>query len=192
MTRQTRLRGSLLVTLVAAAAQVVLAHPAQAGGGCGSPPSNGSGTTVEMTDFCFGPTVLRVSPGASVAFVNRDQAQHTVTGTAGRFGSTDPLAPQQSVSYRFPTNGVYAYSCIFHPGMTGAIVVGDGSGPGLASGPELMVVAAPRPAVVKATAPAAPTPPPTPLPVVGAAALVAGIAAGYLVGRSRRRMRATE
>jgi hypothetical protein len=34
----------------------------------------------------------------------------------------------ETVSYRFDQDGVYPYSCLIHPGMVGAIVVGDGVG----------------------------------------------------------------
>ena len=34
--------------------------------------------------------------------------------------------------YRFDQDGVYPYSCLIHPGMVGAIVVGDGVGTDLA------------------------------------------------------------
>ena len=36
------------------------------------------------------------------------------------------------MSYRFDQDGVYPYSCLLHPGMVGAIVVGDGVGTDLA------------------------------------------------------------
>jgi len=37
------------------------------------------------------------------------------------------------VSYRFDTDGVYPYACWLHPGMVGAIVVGDGVGSDLSA-----------------------------------------------------------
>jgi hypothetical protein len=38
---------------------------------------------------------------------------------------------------RFADPGIYPYSCTYHPGMTGAVVVGDGVGAG--SGQEVAV-----------------------------------------------------
>ena len=35
----------------------------------------------------------------------------------------------EKVSYTFSEEGVFPYVCILHPGMIGAIVVGDGIGP---------------------------------------------------------------
>jgi len=48
------------------------------------------------------------------------------------------------VSYRFVRSGVYPYVCTYHPGMVGAVVVGDGTGLGAvgtttAAGPVTLV-----------------------------------------------------
>jgi plastocyanin len=187
MTRRFRLiqpGGALLAAaLLAAAAQLVQVNPVHAGGGgCSAAPTNGVGVTVEMVERCFNPTVIRVKPGDKVTFVNRDQVQHTVTGTSFRFGSPDTLEPGQSATFKFVTNGVYAYSCIFHPGMTGAVVVGDGTGPGLAAGPDPVVIA-PMPASLAAAAPRPPAAPQPPWPWLTVAALVAGGALGFLLSR---------
>jgi plastocyanin len=186
MTKRFRLMrpgGALAAALLATAAQLVQVNPAYAGGGgCGAPPTNGVGVTVEMVERCFSPTVLRVKPGDKVTFVNRDQLQHTVTGTSFRFGSLDTLEPGQSATFKFVTNGVYAYSCIFHPGMTGAVVVGDGTGPALATGPDPVVIA-PVPASVATAAPPAPAAPQPMWPWLTAAALVAGGGLGFLLGK---------
>jgi plastocyanin len=104
------------------------------GGGClhGTPATDGRGTTVEMVDMCFTPTVLHASAGDTVTFVNRDGFDHTVTGVGGSWGTFDGVRAGDSVAYAFGENGVYVYACLLHPGMAGAIVVGDGSGsPGL-------------------------------------------------------------
>ena len=102
------------------------------GGGCfhETAPSTGEGTSVEMIDNCFQATLLRVQPGAQVTWVNRDLASHTVTGVGGTWGSFDEVAPGDRVAYSFKSNGIYLYSCLIHPGMVGAVVVGDGRGDG--------------------------------------------------------------
>jgi plastocyanin len=108
----------------------ITAPPATAGGGClhGTPPTDGGGTTIEMIEMCFTPTVLHASPGDTVTFVNRDAVDHTVSGVGGTWGTYDDLHPGDRVAYSFADNGVYVYVCLIHPGMAGAIVVGDGSG----------------------------------------------------------------
>jgi plastocyanin len=102
------------------------------------------GVRVAMTDFCFTPTVLRVREGATVTFVNKDPEAHTVGGAAGSFGDMHrEIAPGKSVSFRFEREGIFPYVCLIHPGMAGAIVVGDGIGPAALAGTAASQVEAP-------------------------------------------------
>jgi plastocyanin len=101
---------------------------ASGGGGCGGPVTDGAGTTVEIEDFCFGPTILRVAPGESVTFVNLDRSPHTVLGANATWGGYDALKKGHEATYDFAEAGVFPYVCTWHPGMVGAIVVGDGAG----------------------------------------------------------------
>ncbi|MFN2489966.1 MAG: cupredoxin domain-containing protein [Actinomycetota bacterium] len=125
----------LVLVLVASVATAVFpAGGAKAGGFCsgyeGERLTDASGATVEMKGNCFTPTVLRVRPGATVTFSNQDPEAHAVGGAAGSFGDMHrEIAPGKSVRYRFEDEGTFPYVCIFHPGMAGAIVVGDGEGP---------------------------------------------------------------
>ena len=101
---------------------------ASGGGGCGGPVTDGAGTTVEIEDFCFGPTILRVAPGESVTFANLDRSPHTVLGANATWGGYDALKKGHEATYGFAEAGVFPYVCTWHPGMVGAIVVGDGAG----------------------------------------------------------------
>jgi len=104
---------------------------ASGGGGCGGPVTDGHGTEVDIRNFCFGPTILRVRPGTKVSFVNRDPFPHTVLGANAAWGGFDAIRKMSGpIAFRFVRSGVYPYVCTYHPGMVGAIVVGDGSGPG--------------------------------------------------------------
>ena len=100
--------------------------PAGAGGGCHSHQAQSAqpvaGTEVRMERMCFTPAVLRVDPGATVRFSNEDPVVHVALGTG--WGSTE-IPPGGSFEHRFPQAGTYAYSCYLHPGMNGAVVVGD-------------------------------------------------------------------
>jgi plastocyanin len=154
------------------------------GGGCHSQAAtDGRGVTVEIKDACFNPTVLHIPPGQKVTWINRDDLLHTVSGTAQSFGTYDQLRLDQSVSYQFKANGVYTYFCLLHPGMTGSIVVGDGTGPGPATGPAAVVAlpAAIKTASVKASDPTGLT------AATGAVALLLGAGAGYLLATRLRR-----
>jgi hypothetical protein len=82
-----------------------------------------------MKRNCFGPTVARIDAGDTVAFVNADGEVHSVGGANGTFGNAHAeILPGDEVSFTFDREGVFPYVCTFHPGMSGAVVVGDGTG----------------------------------------------------------------
>src|SRR5436190_35814 len=113
-----------LTVMVAVGTLVGPATSARAGGFChGEPVTDRTGTTVDIKDACFFPTILRVASGSKVTWTNRDAGvPHTVTGANASWGSYDAVNGGKSVSIRFDTAGVYPYACIIHPGMVGAIV----------------------------------------------------------------------
>jgi plastocyanin len=100
---------------------------ASGGGGCGRAVTYDGGTRVNIRNFCFGPTILLVRPGETVTWVNRDGFPHTVLGANASWGGYDNVRGSGGeVSYRFVNAGTYPYVCTYHPGMLGAVVVGDG------------------------------------------------------------------
>jgi plastocyanin len=126
-------KGSVVVRRMVAVAGVsvllggLLAVPhagASGGGACPPPLTNGSTTSIEIKNFCYGPTVAHVRPGDTITWVNRDSIEHTVTGANRAFGSYRVLALDQSRAWRFERPGVYPYYCVVHPGMVAAVVVG--------------------------------------------------------------------
>ena len=130
------------LALIAAATAVTAAsfampRAANAGGGCHEDTTTEERTTsVALRRNCFAATVTRVDEGAIVTFTNEDEVAHNVTGagsTWGGDGKGDTLYLGDSVEHTFDDNGIYVYSCLLHPGMVGAIVVGDGSGAGPAT-----------------------------------------------------------
>jgi plastocyanin len=123
-----------IVAAVAGAALWGSSGIAVAGGGCHSPASADRGDSVDIVDLCFVSTVLYVERGTDVTWTNRDSMAHDVVGVGDAWG--DPgvsLSLGDEVSYRFDEDGVYPYACWFHPGMVGAIVVGDGVGTDVAA-----------------------------------------------------------
>jgi plastocyanin len=150
------LRRTTLVSALVVGILSLGGAPASAGGGCfhGVPPSDGTGDNVEMTANCFEATVLHVDPGTRVSWVNRDPYAHTVTGVGGTWGDYTEIPHGGSVSYRFDANGVYLYSCLIHPGMVGAVVVGDGSGDAGLDPAAVVPLSAGPPAPQATTAPA--------------------------------------
>ena len=99
---------------------------ASGGGGCGRAVTDADGTSVSIRNFCFGPTILRVPEGETVTWVNRDDVPHVVLGANAAWGGYGKVRGGGEVSYRFVSSGVYPYVCTYHPGMIGAVVVGNG------------------------------------------------------------------
>jgi plastocyanin len=81
---------------------------------------------VAIRDFLYRPDSLAVPPGATVSWVNCEDAgqePHTATSdTAGVFDSA-LLVSGARYSHRFTNNGVFPYFCTEHAYMTGKIVV---------------------------------------------------------------------
>jgi plastocyanin len=124
------------LTLIAAAAAMAIAslvmpNTANAGGGCHQEGTTiSTSTSVALVGNCFAATVTRVDEGATVTFHNEDDVAHNVTGAGYTWGGEPTLFKGDTFERTFEENGVYVYSCLLHPGMVGAIVVGDGSGDG--------------------------------------------------------------
>lgn len=126
--RTHAIRGVMLMAvgtmlLVGATPEVV--H-ASGGGGCGRAVTDDDGTKVSIRNFCFGPTILRVPESETVTWMNRDDYPHVVLGANGAWGGYGKVRGGGEVSYRFVNSGVYPYVCTYHPGMIGAVVVGNG------------------------------------------------------------------
>jgi plastocyanin len=168
---------------------------ASGGGGCGRPVTDAHGTRVAIRNFCFGPTILRVRPGTEVTFVNRDPFPHTVLGANASWGGFDAIRRSTGeVGYRFVRSGVYPYVCTYHPGMVGAIVVGDAGGPGnagsvtTASGPVVRVRPEPKTEPVAQRVPAAPAASSSWPVTIGSALVLLGVVGGSVMVWRRRRI----
>jgi plastocyanin len=120
-----RLRIAAAVGFLAVTSIPLAALPTEAGGGCHGEATEGTGAVVVMAERCFGPTVLRVAPGTQVTWVSKDSDVHTVTGFGYQWGSQGDLGQGERFSTMFRSRGVFPYTCYLHPGMNGAVVVGD-------------------------------------------------------------------
>ena len=195
MRTATRLVSTL--ALFALGLGAVDAAPAAAGGGgCHRDrqlgPTEATGTSVDLVDFCMSTSVLRVDPGTVVTFTNLDPAPHNVVGS-GMF--VDELQTGESAAFRFDDAGTFAYACTLHPGMVGAVVVGDGRRVAPATLPIVPVEVQPDLAPpttlaalpLGATSPAATSTDDAGVPVVPLAATLAAVAGmAYVAGRRRR------
>ena len=113
--------GAMVVAAVA-----FVSAPAGARGGvppCEKPVSQAAGSEVKVDISCFTPTVLDITVGDTVRFVNTSVIPHTVTGVGGSFGDTTMLNKNDTLDATFDKVGIFPYYCAFHPGMTGSVVV---------------------------------------------------------------------
>lgn len=127
------MRRTPVFLLLALGIASLIPAPAVAGGGgphCAPKVSDQKTNVVTMSKSCFHPTVARVDVDEEVTFVSEDPVPHTVTGALFVFGDTEDMREGDTRTFRFDEEGIYPYVCILHPGMVGAIVVGDGKGPG--------------------------------------------------------------
>jgi plastocyanin len=177
---------------VAALFAALTPAPAGAGGTChvAPDPFDARTRTIPMEKLCFAPVVARVPRGATVTWINRDPAPHTVTGVGEAWGSYDEILDGKRVSYSFDDEGVFPYYCIIHPGMTGAVVVGDGIGNG-ALAPAVVATSTGTNSQAQERGPAEPAAATSSTwPWVGA--VVVGGAMLALVVSQRRRLRVAE
>lgn len=79
------------------------------------------GAAITISSFAF-EGVTEVAVGTTVVVTNNDPTAHTWSADDGSFDS-GALAQGESFEFTFTEAGEFAYSCNFHPSMTGTIVV---------------------------------------------------------------------
>jgi len=81
------------------------------------------GERIEIAELAFTPDTLTVATGATVVWVNADEAlPHTSTSDDDLWSSGN-LAGGDEFSHTFDEAGTFAYFCEIHPTMRGTIVV---------------------------------------------------------------------
>lgn len=81
-------------------------------------------TRVTIDNFRFSPAEITVQRGATVTWVNVDDAPHTATSKPGTPAfDSGPLDTDAAFSFTFKTPGTYRYYCKIHPHMTATVVV---------------------------------------------------------------------
>ena len=102
--------------------------PANAGGGgCyGGYTPDAAAVAVSIQEMCMDPLVVRVKAGQTVTWTNNDQMRHNVLGSGMRWGRYEELGRGEQVAFTFTAPGTFPYACTLHPGMIGAVVVGNG------------------------------------------------------------------
>ena len=126
--RGTAIRAGLVAAATTTALMFPWTPPAVAGGGCHAGLTEGDGDTVAMAKACFTPSILRVDPGTEVTFVNKDPFVHNIGATG--WGMFEDMQWRDTFTATFEQPGIYPFACSYHPGMNGAVVVGDGTSAG--------------------------------------------------------------
>ncbi len=115
-----------LTVLLAAALLFYFGTTAYALGTAGPVPPGGATVYISETpvSWQYSPPTLKVVLGANatVTWVSRSISYDTVTDRSGAFDS-GPIAPGGTFTYTFTAPGNYDYYCVYHPWMTGTVVV---------------------------------------------------------------------
>jgi plastocyanin len=118
----------ILATVVVVGAALVPVGPVEAGGGCHDPATEGTRALVVIRRACFGPTVVHVAVGDEVSFINKDDTVHNLIGHGARWGEFEGMSGGETRRFTFSEAGIHPYACTLHPGMVGAVVVGESDG----------------------------------------------------------------
>ncbi len=91
-------------------------------------PTSASGSannvTVNMENYSYLPPQLEVTKGTTVAWVNHDDEDHTVTSVDTKAPLNSPnIVKDKSFEFTFTDAGTYNYYCTIHDGMTGVVIV---------------------------------------------------------------------
>lgn len=87
-------------------------------------PGSGSNTSIGKA-YSPDPLTVVVGVNSTVQWVNNDNAPHTVTANDASFDSGN-VAQGQSFTFTFTKPGTYQYHCVYHPWMTGTVIVKAG------------------------------------------------------------------
>jgi plastocyanin len=77
---------------------------------------------VHISNFTFGPAMLKVRVGQTVTWTNDDDIPHTVVAIDHSFKSK-VLDTGEHFTFTFTKAGTFGYFCSLHPHMTGKVMV---------------------------------------------------------------------
>ena len=80
-------------------------------------------TTVNITNYIYGPPAATVKAGTRVTFANHDATAHTATATGSPSFDTGTIKAGAQATVILSKPGTYSYICQFHPFMKGTITV---------------------------------------------------------------------
>ncbi len=77
---------------------------------------------VKIINYAYYPEKVKVAPGCTVTWTNKDISIHTVTSVTKVFHSKI-MEPGNTFSYTFNAKGIFGYFCEIHNFMMGEVVV---------------------------------------------------------------------
>lgn len=104
--------------------RVLKTIPLPPGGSIPASVARSGGSTVQVANFAFAPTTIKVAPGEIVTWVNNDAIPHTTT-SADKQWDSGPIQPGASFHVTFTKTGTYEYACSIHPFMRATVEVGN-------------------------------------------------------------------
>ena len=78
---------------------------------------------IEISNFAFNPSEIKIKKGETVVWINRDSAPHTVTSDSGNEINSPQLSNEQVYSHLFSNTGTFNYYCSVHPSMKATVIV---------------------------------------------------------------------
>ncbi len=87
-------------------------------------PGGGSNVSIGKA-YLPDPITVVAGVNSTINWINNDNAPHTVTANDASFDSGN-VAQGQSFTFTFTTPGTYQYHCVYHPWMTGTVIVKAG------------------------------------------------------------------
>jgi len=78
---------------------------------------------VRISGMQYSPAPLKVRTGDQVVWENADGMPHTVTSSDGGPLDSGQLGQGGKFSFTFTEPGTYTYYCVYHPSMTGTVIV---------------------------------------------------------------------
>jgi plastocyanin len=81
--------------------------------------------SMDQKGLKFAPTMLAITQGDTVKFLNHDTVAHNVYSPDGEAYNLGTFKPEQEASYTFKKTGAYSQLCSIHPEMLGYVFVGQ-------------------------------------------------------------------
>lgn len=122
------MKTKLILVIVGALVLVLLVAIVIFGGYLNSGPApgggnGGQGKSVDITNFAFSPSELKVKKGDTVTWTNKDSVPHSIVSDSGSELNSPNLSKEQTYSHTFNQTGIFGYHCSIHSSMAGKIVV---------------------------------------------------------------------